>query len=398
MLKDNRHRQLSASNMKIAIASSGLGFIHRGMEAWAEDLAKGLFDRGVDISLFRGGGPKINKYDVILPTLNRNKFPAKMIAILTSKGGWRIGLGAPHAVESFIFGTKLIKHLNKRYNLVHVQQGSLALFLSRAQKLGLLKVPCIFANGQVVAEKFLSNFEYVQHLSPHQEGTFEATKHHIDQNSKHFFIPNLVNTKNYSPGDKRQAKKKIGVPENTFVIGTVGVISKHHKRMDYFIKEIGRLGGDVRKAYHVVMAGASADDTNEIIKLAQLKLGNRVSVFLDLPRHEMPNLYNAIDVFVLCSLVEALPMVVIEAMACGVPVFCHKYPSLEWEVQGGGECINMGINGNLAKILTDYFGNEKLRKTKGNSGRNRVFQEFSEDAVVTKTIAMYRSVISDSQK
>ncbi|MCK4817714.1 hypothetical protein KA005_18235 [bacterium] len=55
--------------MKVAIASSGLGHIYRGMEAWAEDLAQALFEKGVDVTLFRGAGPLRNEYDVILSTL-----------------------------------------------------------------------------------------------------------------------------------------------------------------------------------------------------------------------------------------------------------------------------------------------------------------------------------------
>jgi hypothetical protein len=42
--------------MRIAIASSGLGHVQRGIEAWARSLAEMLHARGEDVVLYHGGG------------------------------------------------------------------------------------------------------------------------------------------------------------------------------------------------------------------------------------------------------------------------------------------------------------------------------------------------------
>src|SRR5258706_16075150 len=42
--------------MKIVIASSGLGHVARGVETWAADLGRALAERGVDVTLCKGGG------------------------------------------------------------------------------------------------------------------------------------------------------------------------------------------------------------------------------------------------------------------------------------------------------------------------------------------------------
>jgi hypothetical protein len=41
-------------NVRIAIASSGLGHVARGIESWAADLGKALAERGERIALFKG--------------------------------------------------------------------------------------------------------------------------------------------------------------------------------------------------------------------------------------------------------------------------------------------------------------------------------------------------------
>ena len=382
--------------MKVAIASSGLGHIHRGMEAWAEDIAQALFGRGVDVTLFGGAGPVRHEYDVVLNTLKRNEWPAKVIAKLTSKGGWRIGLGAPHAVESFIFGLRLLKCLRHNYDLIHVQQGSLGIFLMGCKKLGLLQIPVVLANGQIASEEFLSNFEYVQDLSPFTRNGNEDNYGNNTNNAKRYTIPNFVDNDIYFPQDKKESRRKLKLPESSFIVATVGAINKHHKRMHYFIEEMARLEHETDTPLHALIVGAKDLDTAEIINLARKKLGGRVTILLNLSRNIMPEIYNASDVFALCSLREAFGIVLIEAMACGLPVICNKHPVLEWVVQEGGECIDMTKRGNLASLLKIYSEDKKHWGKRSQNGRKRVLREFSKEAVVSKTIEMYESITSRS--
>lgn len=41
--------------MRVAVASSGLGHVARGIETWAKDTAEALTVGGADVSLFAGG-------------------------------------------------------------------------------------------------------------------------------------------------------------------------------------------------------------------------------------------------------------------------------------------------------------------------------------------------------
>jgi glycosyltransferase involved in cell wall biosynthesis len=383
--------------MKIAIASSGLGHIYRGMEAWAQDLAEALFEKGVDVTLFRGAGPKKNEYDLVLPTLKRNKMPAKLIAKITSKGGWRIGLGAPHAVESFVFGLQLLWHLRRDYDLVHVQQGSLGLFLMRMRKLRILRIPVILANGQIANWEFTSNFEYVQHLSPFKELGKEGGCL-LKSDKKTFIIPNFVDTQEFIPRDREKARKKLGLPEKALIILTVGALNKHHKRMHYFINEMATLLGRVSRPLHFVIAGASDPEAQTILDLGKSELKTHLTVFLDVPREEIADLYNASNIFVLCSLREAFGIVIIEAMSCGVPVICHEFPIIKWVVQEGGHCIDLSKPDALAGVLVDYCKHPEILNEEGKVVRKRVLREFSKEIVIHETIQMYEDILKNHSK
>lgn len=376
--------------MRVAIASSGLGHVSRGMETWAESLAKALYNHGIDVTLFRGAGPKKNAYDVILPTLRRDRWPAKFIAKITSKGGWRIGLGAPHTVESFVYGIQLLYHLRNGYDIVHVQQGSLALFLQRAINIGILHIPLIFGNGQKAPPDFIKVFPNVHFLSPYDK---EGTCQYVKERCGWCIIPNFVDTDVFSPMEKYASRKKFGFPNDCFIVLTVGMIDKQTKRMDYFLTEAAAFMNRISQPVHFVIAGSSHQDTASIIELGKKLLGECVTFYLDLPREKMPFLYNSSDVFVLCSFREALGLAVVEAMSCGVPAICHNFPVLEWVVQEGGDFVDLSKEYALAEILYKYYSDRNLIQQKGKAARQRILREFSSPVVVAKIIDMYRRVI-----
>lgn len=379
--------------MKIAIASSGLSHIKRGMEGWSEDIAKGLYEKGVDVTLFKGSGEVVNPYEKVLPTLRRNHVPAKIIGKLTARGGWKVGLGSAPAVESFVFGTQLLWHLRKGYDLLHIKQASLAAFLLKAKNRGLISIPMVLSNGQIANERFISQFDYVQHLTPCLERIecSDIDLEHIPENR--FVIPNFIDTDLFTAQDKHNSRKQLGLPEDAMIILAVGVVKKYHKRMDYFIEEMSRFKQNTDYPVHFVVAGARDPETEDIIKLGRERLGDGITFFFDVPREKMPIVYNASDVFVLCSLLEAFGTVMIEAMSCNIPVVCHNHPSFQWIVQDGGMNIDMTRRGALSESLLGLLSDNAYNCRKYHNGRRRVVEEFSKDVVISKILDMYRGIL-----
>jgi glycosyltransferase involved in cell wall biosynthesis len=107
-------------------------------------------------------------------------------------------------------------------------------------------------------------------------------------------------------------------------------------------------------------------------------------------RHDMPALYAASDVLLLCSEVEGLPNAVLEAMLSGLPVVITKVgdcPRVITEGEMGFMPATGDVDG-LAAAATRLLLDAGLRKAMGEAGRKRV-KEFSIEALVERTLAAY---------
>jgi teichuronic acid biosynthesis glycosyltransferase TuaC len=91
------------------------------------------------------------------------------------------------------------------------------------------------------------------------------------------------------------------------------------------------------------------------------------------PYDSLEKSYQDADIFVLTSLSEGMPSVILEAMGCGLPIVAS-------DVGGNNEIVQEGKNGflikdddviTLAEKLTTLINNPALRKEMGLSSRER---------------------------
>src|SRR5262249_17519807 len=80
---------------RIVVASSGLGHIARGVEAWAADLSAALLRRGWNVTLCKGGGKAVAAYERVIPCWQRGTSRAQRAARLLPRSvAWRLGLAS----------------------------------------------------------------------------------------------------------------------------------------------------------------------------------------------------------------------------------------------------------------------------------------------------------------
>lgn len=131
-------------------------------------------------------------------------------------------------------------------------------------------------------------------------------------------IPNAVNYSLFKPLDKSLCKEKLGLPKDKFIVGFIGHFI-NRKGPNRIIEAITGLNDpDIR----LVCVGSRG----------QLTPNSFTTVFAPIPNHQVPDVLNAFDVFVLPTLSEGHCNVIEEAKACAVPVISSKGTSVETQI------------------------------------------------------------------
>ena len=108
------------------------------------------------------------------------------------------------------------------------------------------------------------------------------------------------------------------------------------------------------------------------------------------PYSEIPKYMAAADVFVLPSLTEGLGMVILEAMACGVPVVASKVGGVPEILTPGynGLLVDPGDTQGLANSIIKLLSSEELRKnlSKGALATNERFGKNEFESLLKKLI------------
>lgn len=377
---------------RIAIASSGLGHVARGIEAWADDLAAALHARGENVILCKGAGPANRSYERTVSCLRREA-PAtlRLLRYLPRQLSWRVGLGSGYGVEQTTFALNLVRLLRReRIDVLHVQDPQVAILTQRARRLGLVRTRTILAHGTEEPPAFLQRVQYLQHLAPwhldraRAEGVWKPTW---------TAIPNFIDTDRFAPGRSDALRAELGIPADALVVLTAAAIKRGHKRIDYLISEFSRLRQQVSGLpVWLVVAGGWEAETDELVAEGARLLGDRVRFLVRFPRQRMPELYRAADVFVLCSLFEMMPIALIEATASGLPCIVNAHPILEWMTGPGGSRIDMAAPGELSGALASLFvGSE--RRVLAAAARSHCGSNFSQEVVVTQILEYYKRVL-----
>jgi 1,2-diacylglycerol 3-alpha-glucosyltransferase len=307
-------------------------------------------------------------------------------------GGWRYGMGSEYSIEQTTFAFSLWLRIRRDFDILHVQDPWVALVLDRLHRVGLSRPKVILGHGTEEDVSFLRKLSNLQHLTPMYDHDWQ--KHRpVGQFSAG--IPNFVDTDRFLPGDRQAARREWGLPQDAFVVLSVAALKKTHKRCDYVIREFAEFRKTCPNAV-LVLAGARERETDEIIALAESIGEGSVRVLASVERNRLVSLYRAADVFVLGSLWEMMPIVVIEALSSGLPVICHNTATLGWIVGEGGWPTDLRSRQAVVNLLRSV-SKADLRAAAAVAARKRAVSVFGEPEVVGQILGMYARVSARHQ-
>lgn len=156
-------------------------------------------------------------------------------------------------------------------------------------------------------------------------------------------IPNGVNTSLFRPCtslEKKEARQFFGIDEQAYVIGTVGRLAAV-KNQKLFLKAAHQAIQEGSSAIFVL--GGSGPEEEALRRLArELQIEEKVRF---LGQVEERNLfYRMLDRFALTSFHEGLPIVLLEAMASGIPVISTDLEGCRYVIEQGVEGVMVPSN------------------------------------------------------
>jgi glycosyltransferase involved in cell wall biosynthesis len=116
-------------------------------------------------------------------------------------------------------------------------------------------------------------------------------------------------------------------------------------------------------------------------------------------RTDIPEILNAVDVFVLASNWEGTPLSIMEAMAAGKPVICTAVGGVAELVKDceSGFLVPQQNAGALAKAMSHMLDNPETRRSLGKASATRATEHFDVKAMTESYEELYRATIAKSQ-
>ncbi len=167
---------------------------------------------------------------------------------------------------------------------------------------------------------------------------------------------------------------------------------RHYKGLDVLIRAMH----SIKARLLIIGTGPMQEAWQELARTEDL--ADKVLFLGDSPAEECLAARYAADIFVLPSTnrAEALGIVQLEAMACGMPVICTELGTGTSYVNRDGETGLVVAPNNprvLAAAINKLLANPAMRTWMGTKGRTRVKTEFSYQKMIDSTISFYQEAL-----
>ena len=195
-----------------------------------------------------------------------------------------------------------------------------------------------------------------EHVPPAVVGWFETTgaipiamsrfgeQALIDAGLNPLYVPHGIDTTVFRPGDKAEARERVGLPEDAFVVAMVAAnVGKDGARKAFYEQilafgELRKKHSDAVLALHTDVTSPYGVDIRHL--LSDFPEGSYVftdqyAYKIGVPAETVADIYRAADVLTNTSWGEGFGIPIVEAQACGTPVIVNDTTAMP-ELVGAG--------------------------------------------------------------
>jgi len=328
---------------------------------------------GVFVEDFENAGIKVH-------SLSRSKWPPHYISNL-----FRLNKSfQPDILHFHLFGSNLIAKplaalLGKRRLIAH----------DHCNDAGRKNPLLLFADALTnrVSSKVIAVAESIRSFLICYEG--------IDRD-RVITLPNGVDVQAFVPAsetDKQDAREALGISTDAIVIGGVGRLIEQKN----FVRFLEVAAHILNKKPNVIFVIAGTGPQFDLLRERAVRLN--ISNYVRFLGHVSDRivLYQALDVLLITSDFEGTPMVLLEAMASGVPVVSQSLDGI------GEVCTNtldamlvaIGDESGLVTAINRLLADEKLAKGLSENARKTILDRYDIKKLVRKIEAVYEVVLHE---
>lgn len=295
----------------------------------------------------------------------------------------------------FIAYAKFLRHIIRdKYDVVHMHL-PVAGWMTIPAKLFNRKTKFIYSEHNLVT--FYAKYNY--YLSGLTYGFFDCiipVSHEVSevikQSEKGMFfktkksatILNGINTDKFSNAHRST--------ENINENFTVGLVARFRpqKRVDKWV-EVAAAVNKINSNIKFLMVGDGPDD--EMLRNKINELGMQGKIELPGMLSDTVAAYKRIDIFLLTSDFEGLPLAIMEAMSTGcVPVLSNVGGIKQLRLNGFGYKFDKFNAGEIASVITDYASNPNRFKSESLKARAFIEANYSLTKQVHEIVDLYKEM------
>lgn len=185
------------------------------------------------------------------------------------------------------------------------------------------------------------------------------------------------------------------IPENKFLLMTAGRLAKE-KNFSFLFSALAPLFKENAGVHLVVMGGGPEEDALKHL-CRKLDVEKHVTFTGHIPKADVLKLLHHGNLFVFASKTETQGIVILEAMASGLPVVAVRATGVDEVVDDGVQgtlCDDdeKSFRDNVRKLMKDRAARERMR-----AAAEKKAKEYSADALAETLVSFYEKLIKDKK-